>query len=246
MMKRILGLLASVSLFLVVGCARDYDIRLDKTLANLRYQKRLDSNLEKPPEAKSNLVGANVYVRPPLGLKGPTKEIGLQGVDAEKFDITTSFISDSATLHLLVRVDKPKAAPKKKGAETTPPPPTRGDFTADVLDTIKNAYGADIASSKLKSESKGHEGRTNNFKTLSLDLTAKEIKAYIMGEKNSPAQVALIFEYPKDQLTKLSSKIDLCLESFRVGESARRLYAGQEEEGGEGGGGGATPPPGVF
>jgi len=233
-MKRILGLLASISLFLVFGCARNYDIRLDKTVEDLRYEKRLDSNLEKPPEAKSNLVSSKIYIRSPLGLKGPTKEPALGAVDPEKFDITTSFIGDAASLHLLARVDKPKA-PTKKGAKAAAPPAnTRGDFAADVLDSIKSAYGVDLGSVKLKPESKTHAGKTNPFKTLTLDLTAKEVKLYLFGEKNAPAQVALIFEYPKDQIKNLASKIDLCLESFSVGESASRKYAGQDEEG-EGG-----------
>ena len=87
-MKRILGLLASVSLLLVFGCAHDYDVRLEKTIENLRYQKRLDSNLEKPPEAKSNLVVSNIYIRSPLGLKGPSKDFGMGVIEAGKFDIT--------------------------------------------------------------------------------------------------------------------------------------------------------------
>jgi hypothetical protein len=162
-------------------------------------------------------------------------------VEAGKFDITDSFVGDSGSLHVLARVDKPKGATAKKGSKAAaPPPPSRGDFTADVLDCIKNTYGTDIESAKLKPESKSHGGKTNNFKTLSLDLTAKEIKVYVIGEKNSPAQVALIFEYPKDQIKNLSSKIDLCLESFRVGEAAHRLYAGQDEEGGEAGPGGTA------
>jgi len=236
-MKRILGLLASVGLFLVIGCARDYDFRLDKTIDNLRYQKQLDSNLEQPPESKSNLVGAKIYVRSPLGLKGPAKDFGMGVVEAGKFDITDSFIGDQASLHILARVDKPKAAPTKKGVNPTAPPPTaRGDFTSDVIDCIKTTYGADIETSKLKPEPR----KTNNFKTVTLDLTAKEIQIYILGEKNSPAQVALIFDYAKDARNSLSSKIKYCLESFRVGEPARRLYEGQEEEGGEGGG--AAPP----
>ena len=187
-MKRILGLLASVGLFLVIGCARDYDFRLDKTIDNLRYQKQLDSNLEKPPESKSNLVGANIYVRSPLGLKGPAKDFGMGVVEAGKFDITDSFIGDQASLHILARVDRPKAPTTKKGANpTAPPPTTRGDFTSDVIDCIKTTYGADIETSKLKPDPR----KTNNFKSITLDLTAKEVQIYILGEKNSPAQVAL-------------------------------------------------------
>jgi hypothetical protein len=240
-MKRILGLLASVSLFLVIGCSADYDVRLGKTIDNLRYQKQLDDNLEKPPEAKSNLATSNIYIRSPLGLKGPTKEIGLAVVEAGKFDIATSFIGDPASLHILGRVDKPKGPTPKKGPNPTAPPPTvRGDFTDDVLDFIKSAYGVDIEKSKLKPDPK----KGNNFKSTTLDLSAKEVQVYILGEKNNPAQVALIFDYPKEARNSLSSKLKYCLESFRVGDPAHRLYIGQDEESGEGGT--SAPPTGVF
>jgi hypothetical protein len=243
-MKRVLALLTSVSLFLVViGCAHDYDVRLDKTYENLRYQKRLDENLEKPADAKSNLATANIYVRPPLGLKGPTNEFAFNSVEPGKFDITDTFFDDKGSLHIVARVDKAKAPNTKKGPNPQQPKVPRGDFNADVLELLKNAYGTDFETSKLKSETKSGAGKTNSFKTLDVDLTAKEVKVYLFGEKNSPAQVALIFEYPKEELKNLSSRIDLCLGSFRVGEGARRLYSGQDEESGEGT---SAPPTGVF
>ncbi len=147
-MKRILGLLASTSIFLVFGCSPDYDRRLEQRIKDLRYEKQLNDNLEPPPEAKTNLAVSNIYIRPPLAFKGPTKEIGLAPVEEGKFDIATSFIGDPASLHVLARVEKPKgAAPKKKGPNTTDTPATvRGDFTADVLDYIKGAYGTDAPS----------------------------------------------------------------------------------------------------
>jgi hypothetical protein len=236
-MKRILGLLASTSLLLAIGCT--YDMRLDKRIVDLRYQKQLDDNLEQPPEAKTNLAISNIYIRPPLAFVGPTKEIGLAPVEEGKFDIATSFIGDPASLHVLARVEKPKsAAPKKKGPNPTATPTTvRGDFTADVLEYIKGAYGTEAP--KLKADPK----KANNFKATTLDLTAKEVQIYILGEKNSPAQVALIFDYPKESRNSLTSKIKYCLESFRVGTPAQRLYSGQEEEGGEGA---TAPPGGVF
>ncbi|MGP0068798.1 MAG: hypothetical protein ACLQGP_35010 [Isosphaeraceae bacterium] len=238
-MNRILGLLASASLLLVIGCSHDYDVRLGKTIENLRYQKQLDDNLETPPDTKSSLATSNIYIRSPLGLKGPTKEIGLAPVEAGKFDVATSFIGDSASLHVLARVDKPKAATPKKGPNPNPAPASvRGDFTADVLDYLKGAYGVDMETAKLKADAK----KSNNFKSTTLDLTAKEVQIYILGEKNSPAQVALIFDYPKEARNSLTSKIKYCLESFRVGPSAQRLYAGQDEEGE----GGPATPTGVF
>ncbi len=225
-MKRVLALLASASLFLgVIGCARDYDVRLDQTYENLRYQKRLDENLEKPADTKSNLATANIYVRPPLGLKGPNKEFGLNLVEPGKFDLTDTFFDDKGSLHVVARIAKPKAANTKKGPAPAEAKVPRGDFTADLVDLLKIAYATDFEASKAKSETKSGGGKTNPFKSFDLHPTGKEVKVYVSGDKNSPVQVALIFEYPEGELKNLVSKIDLCLGSFRVGERcATRLH----------------------
>jgi hypothetical protein len=245
MMKRVISTVASLGLFLMIGCARDYDTRLASTIDNRRYQKRLNDNLEVPP-TKSNLQTSKIYIRPPKGLKGPTQTFGLPGVEAGRFDIEDSFIDQQkqGALHLLARVDLPKA-PTKKGAAPVASTP-RGDFVADVLDDLKNVYGADLDRSKLKAESKSRGRKTNTFQSLTLDLTAKQVKVYLFADKSSPEKVALIFDYPKDEYKNLGSKIDLCLESFRVGAEADRAFAGGEEElmGGEEGP--AAPPGGVF
>jgi hypothetical protein len=242
-MKRFLGLLVSASLLLVLGCSDSYDRRLGNTIETLRYQKQLDDNLEKATtDNKSSLYINNVYIRPPLGLKGPTKEIALAPVEEGKYDVATSFLGDAANLHVLARAEKPKAAaPKKKpGTSATPPPNVRGEFITDVLDYLKNALGVDIEKSKLKADTR----KTNSFKATTVDLTAKEVQIFIIGEKNSPAQVALIFDYPKESRNSLSSKLKYCLESFRVGTPAQRAYEGKDEEGGEEAVSG--PPAGVF
>jgi hypothetical protein len=250
-MKRALASLAGLGLVLVIGCVQEYDFRMGKTIENKRYQKRLNDNLEGAP-AKTNLQTGNIFVRPPKGLQGPHKTFGLAVLEAGKFDLEDTFADPQkqASLHLLARVTLPKP-PGKKGsspAETT----QRGDFTDDVLELLKNAYGAEFEKTRLKNEEKkSPNGRTNAFKSLTQELpaTAKEIKVYIFGEKNSPEKVALIFDYPKEEARTLSSKINLCLESFAVGPAATRSFAGagDEEFGGELGGGGGTPAPGgVF
>jgi hypothetical protein len=244
-MKRVLAILAGLGLVLVIGCSQDYDTRMEKTIENKRYQKRLNDNLEGPP-AKTNLQTSNIFIRPPKGLQGPAKTFGLAVTEPGKFDIEDTFFDQQkqASLHVLARVNRPKA-PGKKGpspAESTP----RGDFIADVLDLIKNAYGVEVDQSKLKPESRSHAGRTNTFKSLTLkDLPAKEVAMYFFGDKNSPEKVALIFDYPKEESRSLSPKIELCLESFAVGAAAGRAYSGGEEELGEEGGA-APPPAGVF
>jgi hypothetical protein len=246
MMKRAVAILTGLSLVLAIGCAGDYDIRLGKTIENKKYQKRLNDNLEGPP-TKTNLQNVNIFVRPPKGLQGPAKTFGLAVDESGRFDVEDTFFDaqKQANLHVLARVNTPKAANKKssKAAESAP----RGDFTADVLDLVKNAYGTEVDASKLKSGSKSHGGRTNSFKTLTLDLTAKEVKVYLFGDKNSPEKVALIFDYPKEESRTLTPKIDLCLESFAVGGAASRAFSGGGDEAlGEEVGGGAPTPTGVF
>ena len=245
-MKRSLAILAGLGLVLVIGCAQDYDIRMGKTIDNKQYQRRLNTNLEGPP-AKTNLQTANIFVRPPKGLQGPHKTFGLAVTEAGKFDIEDTFADPQkqASLHVLARVNLPKTPGKKSAAPAESA--QRGDFTDDVLDLLKNAYGADFDKSRLKTDEKSHGGRTNSFKSLTLDLTAKEIKVYLFADKNSPEKVALIFDYPKEEAGALSSKINLCLENFAVGGAATRAFSGviEEEFGGELGGG-AAPATGVF
>jgi hypothetical protein len=243
MMKRVLGIIASVNIaLLVIGCAETYDVRLRRTLENKKYQMTLDKNLEKAPEG-SNLKTLNIYVRPPLGFKGPA-EFALAVVEPGKYDITDSFIDSSkqASLHILARTNKPKTAAKKGVDPSKPAEPqaVRGDFTADVLELVKSAYSIDIDPQQLKSETKAHLPRSNTYKTKSVDANTKEVQVWIYGDKNSPAQVALIFDCPKDALRDLSSKIKYCLETFGVGPVAQSLYAGRDEVSGE-----EAPPPGV-
>jgi hypothetical protein len=245
-MKRVLGILAGVSIALVViGCAEPYDVRLRTTLENKKYQMTLDKNLEKAPEdpkLKSHLV----YVRPPLGFKGPA-EFALAVVEPNKYDVANSFIDSDkqAGLHILARDNKPKTATSKKGADpskTAEPQAVRGDFTADVLDLVKAALSLDIDAQQLKAESKAHGARKNDYKTKTLDANTKEVQVWIYGDKNSPEQVALIFDYPKESRNSLTSAINYCLQSFGVGRVAESLYAGRDEFSGEE----AAPPSGVF
>ena len=156
-MKRVLGILAGASLALAIGCAQSYDLRLDETIENMKYQQDLDKNTEEPP-AKSNLETAKIYIRAPKGLKGPAQTFAFV-IEQGKFDVADSFIDQEkqASLHILARTNAPKPATPKKGPnpsdgmEPAAPTAARGDFTADVLDFIKGAYSTDIEASQLKS-----------------------------------------------------------------------------------------------
>ena len=72
-MRRACVILASACLLLVVGC-RDYDFRLGKTLEEMKYQQRLEKNLEKAPTKGS--LQAGIDLRPSAqGLFGPDQGI---------------------------------------------------------------------------------------------------------------------------------------------------------------------------
>jgi hypothetical protein len=232
-MKRAIAVGIGACLLFSFGC-RDYDVRLDETLEEMKYQKRLDDNLADAP-TKGLLQQELIYIRPPKGFTGPTKAFSLAAIEPGKFDLENSFIEEAkkASLHVLARHKKPKAAAPKKGpapAEAAP----RGDFTAEVIEVLKLAYGVDLEPAKFKPESKRHKGRENSYKVAKLDLAINEVQVYLYGDKNGPYNVALIFEYPKTEVNSLSPKIGLSLEAFATGEAARRVFSGgSEAEGGE-------------
>jgi hypothetical protein len=233
-MKRALAMGIGASLLFSYGC-RDYDVRLDETLEEMKYEKRLNDNLADAP-SQGLLQQELIYIRPPKGFTGPTKAFSLATIEAGKFDLENSFIEEGkqASLHVLARHKKPKAAAPKKGAAPAEPPP-RGDFTTEVIEVLKVAYGIDdLEVANFKPETKSHKGRENSYKVAKLDRTTKEVQVYLYGDKNGPYNVALIFEYPKAEVNSLSPKIGLSLEAFATGEAARRSFAGSSEaEGGE-------------
>jgi hypothetical protein len=234
-MKRAWAMLCGATLLLAVGCSQNYDRRTEQTLDRMYYEKRLDDNLM-PPAAKGKLEELSIYLRPPKELAGPTQTFQMTVVEPGKFDVESTFIEpEKQSLHVLARVDRPKAAAKKTAApvEATP----RGDFNEEVVDLVRNVYGAEINLGQFKEQKK----QNNTFKAYTVNLEAKEIQIYLYGTKNTPHKVALIFEYPKAEKNAVSPKIGLCLECFAVGEPAKLLFSGGEVEeraDGEGGGGG--------
>ena len=209
-----------------VGC-RDYDVRLEETLEEMKYQRRLSDNLA-PAPTKGLLQTELIYLRPPKGFAGPTKAFSLVAIEPGKFDLENSFIDEAkgANLHVLARHKKPKPATPKKGSAPADPAP-RGEFTAEVIDVLKVAYGIDdLEPAKFKAETKRHKARKNDYKVAKLDLATKEVQVYIYGDKNSPYNVAMIFDYPKTEVNSLSPKIGLSLEAFAIGDVARLFFSG--------------------
>ncbi len=235
-MKRVAAVVLGVSLVLILGCGtQSYETRLDKTLDNMRYQKRLDDNLG-AAATKGKLQELQIYVRPPKDMTGPTQTFQLTVVEPGKYDVESSFIEpEKQSLHILARVKRPKTPAKKAPSQAETP---RGGFNADIVELLKNVYGAEkLDLSKFKDDLKGN----NKFKSNLLDLDVKHVQIYLYGGKESPYEVALIFEYPKAELNAVNPKIGLCLESFAVGDRAKRAFAGGETEDIEGTGEEAEP-----
>ena len=238
-MRKVLVALASTAVLVTAGCGvRSYEIRLDKTLEDMRYRRRLDDNLQDP--AKGKLEQSNIYLRPPQPLEGPAKEFQLTVLEPGKFDVAESFYEkeNKANLYVLARIKRPKAPPgSKKAAPTPADTATRGEFNVDVLTLLTGVYNVELDTAKAKEEPK----RKKSFRHLAFETGEKNVDVYIYGGKTNPYEVALIFEYLKAEKAALASKIDLCLGAFEVGEGAKRAFsgAGVEEDSGEGAAGAA-------
>lgn len=252
-MKRVLGILVVPSLALAIGCAQSYDLRVEEAIKTMRYRKDLEKNTEDAPKT-SNLKNANIWIRAPKGLKGPAQTF-VYPVEPGKFDITDSFIDTEkqVSLHILARTNAPKQAAAKKapnpanpgeGAEPPAPTAARGDFATDVLDFVKATYSTEFDPAQLKTvEPPSFARKSVIYKGATLDAGEKQVKIYFHGDKNGPAQVALIFEGPKDAMRNLTKPIDYSLNSLALGAKAQGFYNGGDEFAGEEAG---PPPTGVF
>ena len=262
-MRRVWAILAWVTLGAVSGCGNSYDIRMNKTLEDMHYRKRLDDNLM-PAVAKGKFEELMIFIRPPKNLQ-PAKEFLLPLPEPGKFDLEASFLETKAgdagsqtpppegsteakppaettkqSLHVLARVKRPKGNSAKKKADPT----NRRDFSADVLALVNAAYAppAELTIAKFKETKK----KSNTFKQYSFAVNGKNVQVYLYVPKNNPYEIALLFEYPSAEHANLYSKIELCLESFAEGNRARRAFSGAVGDEQTGEGGAVAPTPGVF
>jgi hypothetical protein len=213
-------MILSASLIAAFGCGKkNYDERMTKTLDKMKYDQRLRKNLEDAPTDKK-FTDLAIYIRPPKGevmVKASQLPVG-EG----QFDLDASFNEKTdASLHVLGRVKKTKK-PATKNAPPTPPPTARGAFDADVLAVLSTLYGSPDAllTPKFVEEVK----RGNRFKRLIFTAGDSEVKVYIF--KDATYEVALIFVYNVKLKGPISSRIDLSLESFTVGQKATHLFNG--------------------
>lgn len=243
-MRRVLAMVATTAILLASGCgSKSYEFRLNKTLEDMRYRKRLDDNLL-PAPSKGKFTDLMIFVRPPKGLGEPTKEFLLTVLEPNKFDIAESLVEQGKqSLYILGRVKRPKAPAGAKKAAAPVETASRGDFNQDVIAILNSVYGMEIDLAKSKEVTK----KNNKYRQLVFEANGKVVHVYLWGSKTNPYEVALIFEFPKAEQANLASKIELTLESFAVGDVARKKFSGavSEEETGEGGSPTAAPP-GVF
>ncbi len=218
-------LVMSSALVFAVGCGQEsYNKRLAATLERLERERRIEKNLMKPP-ADKKFQDLSIYIRPPKDEE--LVKVGQLPVGEGQYELDSSFVDkNGAVLHLLSRVKLPKKA-ATKGAPPVPPTTTqRGDFTRDVLAVLSSVYGQveGFATPKFVDESK----RGNPFKRLIAIANDKEVKLYTYKKDNH--EVALIFVYDPKLRGPLSSKIDLCLETFAAGPKAARNFSGGDAE----------------
>jgi hypothetical protein len=252
-MRRLLALAASVSLVVILGCGKSYERRLEATLTRMKYQQRLDKYLNPPEEGKFKELA--IYLRTPKSMS-PAQQPGL-AVDPGAYDLIATFLdlggaSANAAeapqagirLHVLARVKRPKKAPKK-GEPPPPPESPRGDFMADVRSVLASELGNSEAA--LSGTPKADTKRTNAYKRVIFTAGNGDIiKAYFY--KMDVYDVALIWDIPTAVEKETSTGVELCLESFAVGNRAVNLFQGGTDDdlAGEagGGGGGAAGVPG--
>lgn len=224
-MRRVCVMAVSVSLVVALGCGgKHYEARMERTLQNMETGRRIKKNLMDPPGDKK-FAELSIYIRPP---KEEAQAPAGQLPAAEgQFDLNASFVEGAgAALHVLARVKMPRKPPTK-GAPPPPPPPPRGAFDADVLGVLAAAFNSPEAlqSPKFRAETR-KDG--NSFRRLNFAANDKEVNLYIYKHENH--DVALVFVYDPKVKNALSTKIELCLDTFATGPAAARQYAGAAPE----------------
>ncbi len=220
---RRLVVLALSTLLVVAGCGKQYVARMDKTIEDLKYQERLNANLE-PGPGDGDLKKLSIWVRAPKGQQ-QTKAFALGNVPEGQFDVASSYsATGGASLHVLARKKMPKAAPKK-GAVPAPDIP-RGPFLQDVMNILTAQFGPVDALAPEKSKPETKKG--NTFKRWVFPAADKTVQLYTF--EKDPFNVALIYVFDTKNQNEMASKVGLSLEAFATGPKADRFFGGATSE----------------
>ncbi|WP_422926266.1 hypothetical protein [Singulisphaera sp. PoT] len=226
-MRRVLATLGTASLLLAAGCGlQSYEKRIDLTLEKMKYEERLNRMLM-PADTSGKWQEMNIYLRAPKDMAA-AKEFLLPPTEPGKFDLEKSFFDQSKqqSLHVLARTKKAKAAAGKKKAATPADTADRSNFSRDVITVLTTAFSPpdEVTNAMFKPETK----KNNEFKQATLTLPDKVIKTYLY--KKEPYDVALIFEIPTAEVSNLTGKMNLSLESFATGKKAENALKGNTSE----------------
>ncbi len=221
-MRRVWLMIASASLITAIGCGKEnYDKRMEKSLEKMKYDQRIKKNLMPEPKDDKKFTDLAIYVRPPK--EEVAAKTGELPVGEGQFDLDASFYDNTdSKLHVLARVKRAKKPPAK-GAPPAPAPTARGGFDGDVLTVVSSVFGSPDAllTPKFVEE---QTKRGNRFKRLIFSAGEAEVKIYIYKKDNY--EVALIFVYNTKLKGPISTKIDMCLDTFATGQTATNLYNG--------------------
>jgi hypothetical protein len=231
-MRRVLVLVGSAALVGLLGCGlSSYELRMQRTLDNLKYRQRLDANLG--PAADAKFKELSVFVRPPKGLiKSETLMLsdkpGMFDLQATFFGSPSAPVAEGETapppsaplrLHVLVRLKK-----KPRPTKGAPPPPAtnRGKFSDDVRSLLAEDYANQEA---LSIPAKPITKRGNKFQNLVFQAGNNDtIQAWLVSQGNF--DVALVWQIPQGVEKTTGTARELTLESFAVGPKAQALFAG--------------------
>lgn len=239
-MKRLSAALVSTTLVVVLGCTRSYESRLAMTLKQIEYQQRLDQFLNPPEDDPFKARG--VYVRLPKPLSRADRPD--LAVAEGAYDLLGWFVdltavaskkggapSPSIRAYVLGRVKQTRKAQTKKGA---PPPPEvpRGEFVPEVRSLLASHFGLpEFEEAKLEP----HKAGKNEFRRMIVDLQPGSenrdvVTTYFYNQGNH--DVAFVWLVPDAAKKSLpaTTGINLCLESFAVGNLALRRFAGDTDD----------------
>lgn len=242
-MKRLLAVVITASLVTLCGCGHSYKERLARTLTRMEYLQTLDRFLN-APEAKP-FSDLGVYVRAPKPLTA-AQQPGLNA-PAGHYDALVTFLdlggggaaqdkekqaeSPAAPLrlHVLVRVNRPKTAAKKKGEEAPAEPATpRGQFVDDVRNLLASDLGGqDALSAALQNDKK----RSNDFKRLMFTASNGDaIKVYFY--KAGEYDVALVWDIPpgQEKSPAMVSGAEYAMGALATGPRAKAAFAGNDAD----------------